>query len=52
MTLSANLILESLPHPVIVVDHENCVRATNPAACLYFLLIMVVGEMLLLNMAR
>ena len=31
MTLSANLILESLPHPVIVVDHENCVRATNPA---------------------
>ena len=32
MTLSSNIILESLPHPVIVVDQDNCVCAANPAA--------------------
>ena len=32
MTLSSNIILESLPHPVIVVDQANCVCAANPAA--------------------
>ncbi|MGB1149534.1 MAG: PAS domain-containing protein, partial [Alphaproteobacteria bacterium] len=32
MTLSSDIILESLPHPVIVVDQDNCVCAANPAA--------------------